>query len=268
MKKLFVLLALTSLVFALPMAAGAGIVGTATILNTGENLSSLGTYYWNYPLARITWDGGVKWHDWSLNYTAQINGQPEDWDSAYPEIWDVYCTEVQMDNPAQTTDYTLLSVDPDLGFYGLNAAAYMAAAWLADNHGYADNGDYDRSDKALAQLVIWEIIADGYLNFDLTAGSFRNDDNNGFNGGVGTYYSVPAYAMWEEMVGELGEDLSGISGIEDWVLAVNPTIQAGDQITISYAQNYLIRNPVPDGGATLMLLGMASMGLSVIRRRI
>lgn len=250
-------LAAVSFMVVFPLSGNADIVGEATILNTGENLSNSGTYYWNWPLAHVSWDSGGTWHNWSLNYTASINGGP-------PE-WDVYCTEVQMDNPATTTSYTLLSIDGTLTTFGLNAGAYIASAWLADNHGYTAGGAPSQSDKALAQLVMWEIIQDGVNNFDLEDGAFRNNDDNSMNGGAGTDYNAPALAMYYAMVAATN-GLTTFSGIDDWVLAVNPTIEAGQTVQIAYAQNYLIHNPIPEP-STLVLMGLGLCGLLVMRKR-
>ncbi len=258
-------LAAVSFMVVFPLSGNADIVGEATILNTGENYSTTGGYYWNYPLGYVTWTGAVYdgagpstgYNTWSLNYTASINGGPSD--------WDVYCTEVQMDNPATTTSYTLLSIDGTLDNFGLDAEAYIASAWLADNHGYTSGGDPSQSDKALAQLVMWEIIQDGLDQFDLYGGSFRSADRTDWNNGAGTNYNAPALDMYNAMVAAT-DDLTTFSGIGDWVLAVNPTIEAGQNVEIAYAQNYLIHNPIPEP-STLVLVGLGLCGLLVMRKR-
>lgn len=263
---------LIAVLWVLPVCANADIVGQATILNTGENYSSSGSYFWNYPLGYVTWTGAVYdgdgaspgYNTWSLNYTASINGGPSE--------WDVYCTEVEMDNPAQTTDYTLLSVDSSLGgFFAGDAStqaaiakAYMAAAWLADNHGYTAGGDPSQSDKALAQLVMWEIIKDGVNQFDLYGGLFRSADRADWNNGTGTHYNDAAAAMYDAMV-TATSNLTDFSGSENWRLAVNPTIVAGETIDIEYAQNYLIPVPVP-GAVLLGLLGLSVAGVRLRKR--
>ncbi len=245
----------------LPVCANADIVGQATIVNTGENLSSTGDYYWNYPLGYVTWIGALYdgsgasdgYHAWSLNYTASINGGPSE--------WDVYCTEVEMDNPTTPMPYTLLSVDSSLDDFGLDARAYMAAAWLADNHGYTAGGDPSQSDKALAQLVMWEIIKDGVDQFNLYDGLFRSADRADWNPPDGTNYNVPALAMYNDMK-TATKNLTDFSGSQNWLLAVNPTITEGP-VEIAFAQNYLIPVPVP--GA--VLLGLLGLGAASVRLR-
>jgi len=75
-------------------------------------------------------------------------------------------------------------------------------------------------------------------------------------------------ATWQLVLPILTENLTNFSGIDDWVLAVNPTITSEVDVEIEYAQNYPIRNPVLEPTSLLLLgCGIGFLGLAAWRRR-
>lgn len=71
-------------------------------------------------------------------------------------------------------------------------------------------------------------------------------------------FNTNANSIWNAV------KLSNISSSNEWVLAVNPTIEKGGIISVAPAQNYLVKYEVPQvpEPAELMLFGLGLLGLT------
>ena len=136
-------------------------------------------------------------------------------------------------------------------FLALMLNKYLTAAWVAQNY-IMNLPDADESEKASAQIAIWEIIFDyGTLDFkNLGLGSFKSSNS----------YNTGAAAILASIPGSIPTSSS------NWALAVNPTISGEGQVTVSGYQNYFVQYSVPEPG-TLLLLGFGLIGIAGIRRK-
>jgi hypothetical protein len=108
------------------------------------------------------------------------------------------------------------------------------------------------------QLAIWEVLYDEV--YDLGAGSFVvNSTEQAVLDAANSYLA----------------DLAGVTPVEDgiWIMPVEAI--NGDLVAFQEDQDYRIGGsqglidipPVPDGGVTLLLLGLGFGGLSMVQRR-
>ncbi len=208
-----------------PLFANAGIIGDVTLSES-----------YNWPAGHAAWNN--VWGDYYLDYHASLNGGP------YGEA---FCVE-NADGPGPSpSPYTLLSIDSGLSTFGLDALRYSTAAWVAQN--------YYLTQKAAAQIAIWEIIYDGEDNFDLTSGAFKS-----LASGYGDW-NPAANAIWAA----IPKSPSFPTYSNQWALAVSPRVQVNGTVREAYAQNYLVQH-VPEP-TTLFLLGLGLVGLAGIRRK-
>lgn len=195
--------------------------------------------YHSAPIGGVTFPSASG--NYYLDYDVSLNGVGPS---------EAFCVEDMGGPGAGGTLYTLLSIDSGLSVFGLDANKYLTAAWVAQNY-IINLPDANESEKASAQIAIWEIIFD-YGTLDLTSGSFRS--SNSYNAGAAVILAtIPG-------PGSIPTSSS------NWALAVNPTISGEGQVTVSGYQNYLVQYSVPEPW-TLLLLGFGLVGLAGIRRK-
>jgi len=192
---------------------------------------------WSSPTGNVTFPSGSG--SYYLDYdialsTTNLVGEPTDIPANQG-----FCVE-NRNASTESQLYTLLSIDNDLGNFGLIAQNFMAAAWIAQN--------FYQAQQPAAQIAIWEIVIDGIASPNLSAGNFKS--NNTFNSS--------ANSILNNMPTEF-------TASTRWALAVNPTVTAPGQINVAEFQNYLVQYHVTEP-SILLLLGSGLIGLGTIRR--
>ena len=121
---------------------------------------------------------------------------------------------------------------------GENAANAIKALWAM----YYDDAKDKPLDAAALQVAIWEAMLDTGSGYNLGSGNFKASDNDG----------VTTRAA--QLLGGIAEYSGPLPDLFAWV----------NQDEVHYYQDYI---GVPDGGLTVILLGLAFGGLSIVRRK-
>ena len=154
-----------------------------------------------------------------------------------PTQFDTFC--VDLANSMVTPATAILDTISNWDHAATTTAGKMAAAWLLNNFFANGSGAYG---PAAYQIAIWEALYETSGVFNVTTGN-------------ATFVTLSA-----------GPDANTLLG-----LAAGNTVDAGWLRTNvdlnNNGQDFGAPLSVPDGGATLMLLGGALMGLGAMRRK-
>lgn len=218
MKKLLIFLVI-GLFLAVAFAANADIIGTVELEETAS--SPTGSFYFD----------NLGTYNVYLDYGAVIDGQ----------TYEAFCVEDAWALSGSNT-YTLLEVNDTLEDNTSDFQKYEQAAWIAES--------YYLTDKAAAQIAIWELMFDDTV--DLSTGNF---------------YVVNVDEDILNVAKSIVDSLNSIPVVpsSNWVLAVNPTIGENDQFGVESSQNYLIRR-VPEP-TQMLLFGTGLIVLAGIGRK-
>jgi hypothetical protein len=153
--------------------------------------------------------------------------------------YDGFCIDVWHEASAQSLNYTIdpLASSPLTAPMGAAAADLIKEIWA---HGFS-NALLTNDNAAAFQVAVW--------------GALLGNFNWYVSGPAGVLSDAQALILWAN---QNSGALANVVGLNQ----VPPATGAPS------AQSYAIELPVPDGGATLMLLGGALIGLGALCRKV
>lgn len=221
-------------IFLYPVCAGAVLVGTGTL------------------------DMDASGPTQSMVFPDQSGTYYADYDATYTLLGEEYYTEIFCVEDAlgsqSTQNYDFYTIDSSSDPF-IEWDRYVEATWVAN--WFMNESSGSDTDKAIAQVAIWEIVLENDLDsnaYDLSDGNLQA--NNGYESEAqtlldGAFTIALSDGSWDDYA-------------DDWLLAVSPT---GGIVEGEDYQNYLVPNtPIPEP-ATMLLLGTGLIGFAGMGRR-